>query len=227
MPEHLMAVSVRFAPGKAIRWRKRRFVVVDYAALDTIIAREVGKRGLERIPINEVLPDHSIQNQRTTSNTNSASVRDQEWQTVVKQFTILKPLFEMDASERTRADVEKVARVLRKHPATIYRWIDSYNSCKRLSVFLRKGRSDRGKSRLSNQVNAIIETAIEKIYLTAEQPHMSAVIEEVELQCFKARLKKPDASTVRRRIAMVSDRLKLEKRKSKKAAAHRPASSRK
>jgi hypothetical protein len=44
-----MAVSVRFAPGKAIRRRKRPFVVVDCAALDTIIAREIGKRGLERI----------------------------------------------------------------------------------------------------------------------------------------------------------------------------------
>jgi transcriptional regulator of met regulon len=44
-----MAGSVRFAPGKAIRWRKRRFVVVDCAALDTIIVREVGKRGIERI----------------------------------------------------------------------------------------------------------------------------------------------------------------------------------
>jgi hypothetical protein len=49
MPEYLMAVSVRFAPGKAIRRRKRPFVVVDCAALDTIIGREVGKRGLERI----------------------------------------------------------------------------------------------------------------------------------------------------------------------------------
>jgi putative transposase len=218
MAGHSMAASVRFAPGKTIKWRKRRFVVVDCAALDTIIAREVGKRRLERIPITEVLPDHSIRAQRATD---LAYVPEQEWQTVVKQFTILKPLFEMDASERTRAAVEKVARILRKHPATIYRWIDAYHGSERLSVFLRKGRSDRGKSRLSNQVNAIIETAIEKIYLTAEQPHMSAVIEEVELKCFQAKLKKPDASTVRRRIAMVSDRIKLERRRSKKVAAEK------
>jgi hypothetical protein len=45
------------------------------------------------------------------------------------------------------------------------------------------------------------------------------VIEEVELQCFKAKLKKPGANTVRRRIAMLSERLKLEKRKGRKAAA--------
>jgi len=29
----------------------------------------------------------------------------------------------MDGIERTRAAVEKVAKILKKHPATIYRWI--------------------------------------------------------------------------------------------------------
>jgi hypothetical protein len=87
-----------------------------------------------------------------------------------------------------------------------------------LSQLLRKNRADRGKSRLSSKVDTIIEDAIKKIYLTAQQPHISAVIAEVNLQCFKAGLKKP-ANTVRRRIATLSDRLKLEKRKGKKAAA--------
>ena len=57
----------------------------------------------------------------------------------------------------------------------------------RLSVFLRKERSDRGKSRLPSKVNAIIETAIKKIYFTAEQPDVAAVIEEVQLKCFNAK----------------------------------------
>jgi hypothetical protein len=35
-------------------------------------------------------------------------------------------------------------------------------------------------------VNAIIETGIKKIYLTAEQPDVAAVIEEVQLKCFNA-----------------------------------------
>jgi putative transposase len=111
----------------------------------------------------------------------------------------------------------KVAKILDKHPATIYRWIDAYNRAERLSVLLRKGRSDRGRSRLSSNVNTIIEAAIKKIYLTAEQPPVTAVIEEVDLQCFKAKLKRPGANTVRRRIAMLSDRLKVEKRKGRKA----------
>src|ERR1700737_3496127 len=72
-----------------------------------------------------------------------------------------------------------------------------------------------GKSRLPSKVNAIIETAIKKIYLT----DVAAVIEEVQLQCFKAKTKKPHAATVRRRVAALPDRLKLEKRESRKAAA--------
>ena len=38
-----------------------------------------------------------------------------------------KLLLEVDGIERTRAAVEKVAKTLKKHPATIYRWIESYN----------------------------------------------------------------------------------------------------
>jgi putative transposase len=211
-----MAVAVSFTPGRTIRWRKRLFVVVDCTGFDTVIAREVGRRKLERIQVAEAEADPSI-NQRATAVTNLVTVPEEEWQTVVRQFAILKPLFEVDATERTRADVEKVAKILDKHPATIYRWIDAYNRSERLSVLLRKGRSDRGRSRLSSNVNTIIEAAIKKIYLTAEQPPVTAVIEEVDLQCFKAKLKRPGANTVRRRIAMLSDRLKVEKRKGRKA----------
>lgn len=97
-----------------------------------------------------------------------------------------------------------------------------YKSSERLSVLLRKGRSDRGKSRLSSRVNGIIDAAIKKVYLKAESPHMAAVIEEVDLQCFKHKVeKRPHPNTVRARIAMISDRLKLERRKGRKAAAEK------
>jgi hypothetical protein len=40
-------------------------------------------------------------------------------------------------------------------------------SSSRVSVLLRKERSDRGESHLSETVNSIIDTAINEIYLTA------------------------------------------------------------
>ena len=120
----------------------------------------------------------------------------------------------MTPAERTLEKVQQVAAVVRKHPATVYRWIEAYERSERISAFLRKGRSDRGKSRLSKEVDAIVETAIKKIYLTAERPAAAAVIEEVQLQCFKSGIKDtPHADSIRQRIAALPDHLKLEKSK--------------
>src|SRR5258706_7477818 len=101
-----------------------------------------------------------LSNQRAISVTNLVAVPEDKWQTAVRQFTVLKRLLEMDGIERTRAAVEKVAKILKKHPATIYRWIESYNCSGRLSALLRRNRADRGKSRLSSKVDTIIEDAI-------------------------------------------------------------------
>ena len=216
-----MARTLKFIPGSTVRWRAKRFIVVDYAGMDSIIARELGKRRLERIPVREAAPDRTP-GDRAAWTPDLASIPEDAWQKAVKRFKMLKPLLDMDPAKRTLEKVHKIANALGKHPATIYRWIDAYERSERISVFLRKGRSDRGKSRLSNKVNAIIETAIKKIYLTAERPNVSAVVEEVRLQCFKNKIKnRPHADTIRQRIAALPDRLKLEKRQGRKAAAEK------
>jgi putative transposase len=196
-------------------------VVVDYADMDSIVARELGKRRLERIPVQDAAPDRSP-GDRAAWTPDLVSIPQKAWQTAVKRFKALKPLIEMTPAERTLEKVQKVAAVVRKHPATVYRWIEAYERSERISAFLRKGRADRGKSRLSKKVDAIIETAIKKIYLTAERPAAAAVIEEVQLQCFKSGIKDtPHDDTIRQRIANLPDRLKLEKRKGRKAAAEK------
>src|SRR5215469_5378761 len=58
--ETLMAVTLKFAPGSTIRWGAKRFVVVDYADMDSIDARELGKRRLERIPVQDATGPHSV-----------------------------------------------------------------------------------------------------------------------------------------------------------------------
>jgi hypothetical protein len=57
-------IAVGFVPVALIRWRKRYFVVVDCDGMDTIIAREYGKGGFERIPISEALLHPSFSSER-------------------------------------------------------------------------------------------------------------------------------------------------------------------
>ena len=223
MMEASMATTLKFLPGSTIRWRATRFIVVDYADIDAIIAREVGKRKLERIPVRDAKPDRTPGDQKAWT-PDLVSIPAEAWKRAVTRFQVLKPLLEMDRAKRTFEKVQKVANALGRHPATIYRWMEAYERSERISVFLRKDRSDRGKSRLSKKVNAIIEAAIKKIYLKAERPDVAAVVEEVRLQCFKSKIKKqPHADTIRQRVAALPDRLKLDKREGRSRQSHRQA----
>jgi hypothetical protein len=59
-----MVTTLKFLPGSTIRWRATRFIVVDYADIDAIIARELGKRKLERIPVRDAKPDRTPGDQK-------------------------------------------------------------------------------------------------------------------------------------------------------------------
>ena len=155
-----MAASIKFLPGATIRWHGRQYVIVDYG-WDAVIGREFGKRKLERIPIAEVQSDETVGG-RAIRIPDLVAVPESSWQTAVEKFKALSPLLEMNEAKRTRAAVIKTARAIGKHPATIYRWIQQYKSSERLSVLLRKERSDRGKSHLTKEVDHIIDAAIGK-----------------------------------------------------------------
>lgn len=78
-----MAVTLKFAPGSTIRWRAKRFVVVDYADMDSIVARELGKRRLERIPVRGAAPDQSPGDQAAWT-PDLVSIPEKAWQTAIQ-----------------------------------------------------------------------------------------------------------------------------------------------
>jgi len=120
-----MATTLKFLPGSTIRWRATRFIVVDYADIDAIIARELGKRKLERIPVRDAKPDRTPGDQKAWT-PDLVSIPAEAWKRAVTRFQVLKPLLEMDRAKRTFEKVQKVANALGRHPATIYRWMEAY-----------------------------------------------------------------------------------------------------
>src|ERR1700756_1117626 len=130
-----MAATLKLRVGSTIRWRAKRFVVVDYAGLDAVIVRELGKRKLERIPISDAAPDWTS-GEGIAWGPDLASIPEEAWQNAVKRFKSLKPLLEMDPSKRTFEKVQRIAAAVGKHPATIYRWLQVYERCERISALL-------------------------------------------------------------------------------------------
>src|SRR5260370_34222557 len=95
-----MAALLKFLPGSNIRWCGRQYIIIDYAGLDAILGRQLGKRRLERIPINEAQPDDRHASPAWMP-PDLVSVPEEEWQAAVKRFEILKPLLTMDKAKRT------------------------------------------------------------------------------------------------------------------------------
>lgn len=212
-----MTFNPNFLPGKIVRWKNQRMLVVDCQDMQTAVVQVPGRKKLYRAPVGELLPD-AKEHGKAFNPPELTKIPQEAWRAAIDQLEALKPLLNMNPAERTLADVKLVADAQGKHPSTIYRWIDEYTRTKRVSVFLRKVRSDQGARRISEALEQIILNAISNRYLTQEKPDVAAVVEEVTLQCRLANLAPPHGNTVRRRISQVSDKTKLEKREGKKAA---------
>ena len=98
-----MATSLKLLPGSTVRCHDRRYLIVDYESLDAIIARQPGKRRLERIPVNEVAPDrasHIV----SASTPNLVSVPEEAWQTAVKSLGMALALVASSPNATVRHD---------------------------------------------------------------------------------------------------------------------------
>lgn len=215
-----MTYDANFLPGKYVRWKNERVLIVDCQDMHTAVVQIPGRKKLFSAPLGELQP--AIKTiAETVSPPDLTTIPREAWDAALDQLEAIKPLLAMSPQTRTLADVKKVADAQGKHPATIYRWLDEYSRTKRVSAFLKKVRSDQGTTRIPKELETIVENAIKDHYLTAEKPDIAAVVEEVKKKCREAKQKAPHENTVRRRIGLVSDKTKLEKRQGKDAAENK------
>lgn len=207
-----------YSPGTVVRKGTKRYVVLDCEGFDTVVCQGIDSKVIARFPVTQLRLDrHPVEGTYTPPDL--VTVDAAEWREVVDRFEKLRPLIESSTRHRL-SEVQAVADALGKKPCTIYRWIEKYRQTGRLSVFLRKKRSDDGKKRLTANKEEIIETAIKTKYLTEEKPDAQTVIDEVGLLCHQSQITDiPHDNTVRNRIRALPERLKMEKRRGKKIAA--------
>ena len=141
-----------------------------------------------------------------------------------KKIAAMEQRFEIIRSltNRTlpRGEIQKIAKQSGKSVRTIYRWLERYNTFESRAALAPQHGQTRAR-RLSDDVEAIIRTAIEVEYLHTQKKSPKKVIEAVEIRCRAAGLNAPDHKTVRRRIAKISPKEATQARRGKKAARDR------
>lgn len=130
-------------------------------------------------------------------------------------------LLQIPDGERTTEQVEAAAKELKVHRSSVYRYLAKGKKSLGVSVFLRLGRSDQGKTRLDPERKKIVEDAIDSEYLTEQRKPARAVVDEVTKKCKEKGLKPVHRNTVYARIKQIPKNELDEKRYGGKYAAER------
>lgn len=183
-------------PGSKVRWNEKVWVVADFRDLETAELQPVAGKRHRLVPVEELAPEHSVAQDKTLN-----EVSEVEWLGAEKVFRALRPLLDLAKYDRSLADIDKAAADLGKSRSTIYEYLGKYDKSRRVSVFIRKQRSDKGTSKLPEKVKAIVDRVLSDFYLKEERPSPSQALEEIELDCRRKKLKPPSLKTLLRIIA--------------------------
>lgn len=204
----------RLIPGTPVVWNSRNWILLDIPAVDRVLIRDPENGHMELVSPTELRATDSLSRGRHGLMT----ISDEDWNGAWSRFQAIRPLLDREPRKRTRQEVEEVAKSFGKDPATVYRWITKWNESKTVSALIRGGRSDNGKSRLTEAVEEVIRHEIDTFYLVKERPTIVELWERVAMACRSKDLKEPNLSTMRRRVERLSDRLVVSKRYSSKEA---------
>ena len=131
-----------------------------------------------------------------------------------KRLDIITPFLD------TYAAPDKLGKAAKKYKvgkSTIYKWRARYQKTRHLSALIdREGRGGKGKSRLSNEQDKIIDEAIKTVYY--KKKSVADTHLEVKIQCTKAHISVPNLNTIKKRIALKTEREAIKFRRSRQKA---------
>jgi putative transposase len=145
--------------------------------------------------------------------TDLAELADVDWKIAQQRYEALKPLLGTGGIVGRR-DVEARAKEVGVNAATLYRWLNRYQSYGVMSALIPKVRGCRqGKRRIGNRQEEVIQEVIDDFYLTKQRPTKEKAVEEVLRRCqLRVIEPAPSPGTIRARLFEVSERRTLRGR---------------
>lgn len=151
-------------------------------------------------------------------------VSDEHWEIANQRFEIIEPLLTED---RTKKAVLARAKEFKTSHTTLYKWIKAYESSNLRSALLPnyEKRGGKGKTRLDDKVDTIIDEVINEHYLTKQRLAVKYIHKEIIEQCKEHNLNPPHVNTVRNRIDIYPEYIKTHERHGYNASRYkyRPA----
>lgn len=202
---------VRVEVGEMVRCDKQYYRIVQLLDFQNVVGIEVESGRSVSLRIPELQPVEQERVDGLYANHDISTISSDEWAVAQQRFSAIKPLLRESVLPRT--SVEARAKEVGVDTATLYRWLDLYQSWNEvLALVPRKRGWQSGNSRLSAQADDLIKSVIDTHYLTLQRRTVQSTIKEIESQAKALGITPPSASAIRARVARIPEKVKLRRR---------------
>lgn len=200
--------------GKHVVYQGKRYIIRQESTnFLTVILYDSDTDNLLEAPIAELSP---IEPLRTAPKRDLNAQNPKARERAERKYDFIKPL--LDHPNHSTDDVKAIANKAGVHFTSIYNWLRDYATTGTISALIRKDRSDKGKTQISEHLNEVIATTIKIHLLTNQKKSVAKVITEVQKICAKEKIKPPHANTIRNRVEQLDSYQRLKAREGNKAA---------
>lgn len=142
---------------------------------------------------------------------------DAEWTVAENRERVIRPLVSsLRVGTPAANDAAKQLSLSQSH---IYELIARYRENPVASSLIpRKRGQKKGNQRLPNEVEVVIQSAIEDFFLTRQKPNLTNLRKYIRQKCVDKDLKPPSDKAVRARVSSINLKKRVKKREGQKAA---------
>ena len=179
-----MSLFINYIEGAAVKYDGRRYVITHLLDLESVLAKDEETGKTEHLYIKDLASLGHSTPTGTQEGVIPVLMEKEKWEEAEQWFERISPL--LSSQRRTMEMVEKIARDAGVHRATVYRKLSLFEQLGKVSRLARsKSSGGKGKSRLSGDLENILQATIDEFYLNKQRQKRSIkkTVEEVEHRC--------------------------------------------
>ena len=208
--------QIRFEHGEPVIFKNKKYIIKQELTTSSILAEEAESGRSFELPIKDLEPFSivSSHNERDIETYTEKELEKAQW-----RYRIIKPVLENPGNLEI---VKQQAAEAKVHFASIYRWVNTYESTglvSSLTGLKKNGGKDKG--RLESGVEEIITASIQEVLMNKKRLPVNSVIYAVKKACVEKQLKPPHDNTIRKRIQNISEEDRMRARLGSKKADER------
>jgi len=205
---------ITIKPGNKVRHNNVDYEIVAATSASEVILRSLVDSSQSIAPVDELHPFLSNNNAKKQL-LHLEEYTEEQWAIARDRFSKIEPLLSVN---RTEAIVIARAKEVGVHKATLYRWIELYETTGQLSSLIpaTKLRGGPGKTRLQEANETIIRNYVKEVYDRNPTASIKTALKDIGKQCRAAGLNVPHETTIRNRIKLYSKKAGIGNRPGRK-----------